>query len=319
MSLGTQRHREEALISGWAVAGEGMAKISKSKGGGPMSPDEMIQRYSADGLRYWAASTSPGRDAVISEEKIQMGMKLATKLWNMARFAEPFIRQGEQNDASPLCLTPADLWIRARCRTLCARVTTAFDAREYASAKTEIESFFWRDLADNYLEMIKQRLYREGGPDPAAAATLRIVFRTVLQLLAPLLPFVTEAIWLELFAGESKASIHRSAWPDPDSLLPSAGGGLPGANDDEDFGEILIAIASAVRRYKSEHALRLGSSLGLLALATADPALARRISASQEDIIGITRAQEFLVGPSLPEDGIELMIERDDLRVAIKV
>jgi valyl-tRNA synthetase len=81
----------DVFISGWGLAGEGMGKISKSRGGGPMPPMQMIERYSADAVRYWAASTSPGKDSIISEEKIQMGAKLVTKLWNLARFAEPFI------------------------------------------------------------------------------------------------------------------------------------------------------------------------------------------------------------------------------------
>ena len=78
---------KDVAISGWGIAGEGMGKISKSRGGGPMAPMEMIERYSADAVRYWAASTGLGKDAVISEEKIQLGAKLVTKLWNVARFA----------------------------------------------------------------------------------------------------------------------------------------------------------------------------------------------------------------------------------------
>ncbi len=107
----------DVLISGWGLAGEGMGKISKSRGGGPMAPMEMIERYSADAVRYWAASTSPGKDAVISEEKIQMGVTLVTKLWNVARFSEPFpgggapfhIRSGRPG------FHPADRWILAAC------------------------------------------------------------------------------------------------------------------------------------------------------------------------------------------------------------
>ncbi|OGO65871.1 MAG: valine--tRNA ligase, partial [Chloroflexi bacterium RBG_19FT_COMBO_47_9] len=82
---------KDVLISGWGLAGEGMGKISKSRGGGPMPPIEMIEKYSADAVRYWAASSSPGRDAVISEEKIQAGARLITKLWNVARFCERFL------------------------------------------------------------------------------------------------------------------------------------------------------------------------------------------------------------------------------------
>ena len=68
-----------------------MGKISKSRGGGPMPPQEMFARYSADAVRYWASSTGAGKDAVISEEKIQLGARLATKLWYVARFCEPFL------------------------------------------------------------------------------------------------------------------------------------------------------------------------------------------------------------------------------------
>lgn len=302
---------KEALISGWAIAGEGMAKISKSKGGGPMAPAEMIGRYSADGLRYWAASTSVGKDAIISEEKIQMGMKLATKLWNVARFAERFLSLGGVEDLAGN-LSPADSWIRAGCAGLVDRVSAAYDEREYSQAKTEIENFFWRDLADNYLEMIKQRLYRSEGPDPAAVSTLKVVFRTVLQLLAPILPYVTEAIWQELFAREGGGSIHRSAWPDARRLDPGWD-----RDDGGDFGETLIAIAGAVRRYKSEHSLSLASELDLLAVGAEDEAKRSLLAEAQEDLLGITRGQRLVVGKDLPDGSLELAVEKAGLRVAI--
>ena len=145
------------LISGWGIAGEGMGKISKSRGGGPMPPMEMIERYSADAVRYWAASTGPGKDAVISEEKIQMGAKLVTKLWNVARFSERFLEGYTPQAAGDLAgqFTPADRWILARLQQLIRRVTALFQDYDYAAAKSEVEIFFWRDLADNYLEMCK--------------------------------------------------------------------------------------------------------------------------------------------------------------------
>ena len=123
------------MISGWGIAGEGMGKISKSKGGGPMPPMEMIQRYSADAVRYWAATTSPGKDAVISEEKIQMGAKLVTKLWNVARFAEAvYLRAMQCLDRSAhgrfhpgRPLDSGRAWTH-----LIGRVTAAFDNYEYA-------------------------------------------------------------------------------------------------------------------------------------------------------------------------------------------
>ncbi|HEV2459392.1 MAG TPA: valine--tRNA ligase, partial [Ktedonobacterales bacterium] len=74
----------DVAISGWGLAPEGAGKISKSRGGGPIAPMAVMEKYSADAARYWAASTGPGKDSVISEEKMQTGLKLATKLWNVA-------------------------------------------------------------------------------------------------------------------------------------------------------------------------------------------------------------------------------------------
>jgi len=82
---------KDVFISGWGIAGKGMEKISKSRGGGPMPPIQMIEKYSADSVRYWAASVGPGKDAVISEEKVKTGVKLTTKMWNVARFCAQFL------------------------------------------------------------------------------------------------------------------------------------------------------------------------------------------------------------------------------------
>ncbi len=166
----------DVAISGWGIAGEGMGKISKSRGGGPMAPLTMIERYSADAVRYWAASTGLGKDAVISEEKIQVGAKLVTKLFNVAKFTERFLEDYSPPQAAAsiisLSFTPADRWILSRTQRLIQRVTALLEEYDYAAAKSEIEVFFWSELADNYLEMVKQRLYNPQHPAyPAARFT----------------------------------------------------------------------------------------------------------------------------------------------------
>src|SRR5262249_28617487 len=129
-------------ISGWGLAPEGMGKISKSRGGGPIAPNEMIARYSADAARYWAASTSLGKDSVISEEKIAEGLKLATKLWKVAKFSERFLK-GYQPPAEPPELSPADRWMLSRTQRLIARTTELLRGYDHAAAKAEVEGFFW--------------------------------------------------------------------------------------------------------------------------------------------------------------------------------
>lgn len=287
------------LISGWGLAGEGAGKISKSRGGGPMPPLEMIERYSADAVRYWAASTSPGKDAVISEEKIQLGARLVTKLWNVARFSEGVLQEYVPLTDMPdeLLFTPADRWILARLNDLVQVVTKLLHQDEYAAAKSETENFFWGDLADNYMEMCKQRLYTPGHPQaPAARYTLYHVLLTMLKLFAPILPYVTEEIYQGLFTERigstaddtaNPPSIHTSGWPSPN----------PAWSDPEalESGEILVQIATAVRRYKSERSLPLGSELPGLQMAVKDAGLAERMRAAIPDLLSVTRARQIQV------------------------
>jgi len=311
---------KNVLISGWGLAGEGMGKISKSRGGGPMAPMDMIQRYSADAVRYWAASTSPGKDTVISEEKIKLGAKLVTKLWNVARFAEPFILQYHPphwadgfQDPTIYPYTPADRWILSRLQRLIVRSTTLLEAYDYATAKSEIENFFWQDLADNYLEMCKLRLY--GPPSSmktAGFATIYQLLLTTIHLFAPFLPFITEEIYRRLFwerlPEDFSPSIHRSSWPLPNPTLED--------ETAEVIGEHLLAIVSAVRRFKSEHSLPLGADLNRLKLSVAGGIsvpigsspentipLAQALAFAELDLRGATRARQIDIVPELDPDG----------------
>jgi valyl-tRNA synthetase len=262
-------------------------------------------------VRYWAASTGPGKDAIISEEKIQMGARLVTKLWNVARFAERFIagisdqesadpRQGSLQPDRPIAdrLSPADRWILSRTQKLVRRATAHLQGYDYAAAKSEIEAFFWTELADNYLEMAKQRLYDPAEATHAAACnTLHVVLLTTLKLFAPFLPYVTEEIYQGIGdqrAGDrgigDRGSIHRQSWPVPD----------PALEDDaaEGVGQTLVEIATAVRRYKSERNLPLGSELNRVQLAAVDgndPGL-EALRSSVEDLKSITRAREIAFG-----------------------
>jgi valyl-tRNA synthetase len=292
-------------ISGWGIAGTGMGKISKSRGGGPMAPKEMIELYSADAVRYWAASTGPGKDAIISEEKIKLGAKLVTKLWNVARFMERFIAGYVLEDPPP-ALSPADRWILGRLQRLVKRMTTFLESYDYAAAKSELESFFWTELADNYLEMCKQRLYDEGNPGRIGAIyTLFRTITTVLQLFAPYLPYVTEEIYQNLLLNKkthsqfSVPSIHLTHWP--------MGEDFPNDPIAEAIGVRLIEIATAVRRYKSEHNLPLGSELSRVKLAIVDPSLVELLREAMGDLMSITRAKTIEVRQA-KEEAIEVEV-----------
>ena len=283
-------------ISGWGLASAGSEKISKSRGGGPLAPLAMIERTSADAVRYWAASTGFGKDAVISEEKVKNGSKLITKLWNVARFSERFL-EGYQPARASYELTPADGWLLARLARLVERVTNLLQSYEYAGAKSEIEIFFWHDLADNYLEMCKERLYGEAGPPREGARyTLYHALLTTIKLFAPFLPYVTEAIYLGLFAANERAiSLHLTGWPQTDPTWASV--------QAEEAGELLLAVATAVRRYKSEAGIALGTELKRLLISTQNVQQTLVLEAAGLDILSVTRARELRVGAGIALNG----------------
>ncbi|MFZ1396806.1 MAG: valine--tRNA ligase, partial [Candidatus Promineifilaceae bacterium] len=283
---------ESVAISGWGLAPTGAGKISKSKQSDVAGPLEMIDQYSADAVRYWAASTGLGKDAIISEEKIQAGAKLVTKLWNVARFCAKFLENWQPGAVNGERLsvngTLADRWLLAHTQQLIARATKLYEQYDYATAKSEIEQFFWQILADNYLEMAKLRLYEGGAASEGARYALYHALLTTLKLLAPILPFVTEQIYQGLFAeNDGSGSIHTSAWP--------VGNAAWGDETAVLHGNQLVEIATAVRRYKSEHNLSLGAELAHLHLHTDDAELAAQLETAVTDLTSITRAKEIVL------------------------
>lgn len=305
---------KEVGISGWGLAPEGTGKISKSKGGGPMAPLTLIERYSADAVRYWAASTGFGKDSVISEEKVQVGARLVTKLWNVARFSERFLEGYRLPDELP-GFSPADRWILAGLQVLIQRLTGLMQAYDYATAKADLETFFWRNLADNYLEMAKQRLYGEGLSSTGfgkegAQYSLYTVLLSMIKLFAPFLPYVTEEIYQGLFAErEGHGSLHRSRWPEVDARLVD-----PQALE---RGDLLVAVASAVRRYKSEQNLSLAVGIDRLQLACSEPDLAAWLEAGRFDLASVTRAERVEVVDVL-DPGLKLILGEGPARAAIR-
>jgi valyl-tRNA synthetase len=292
---------KDIAISGWVVEGRGGGKISKSRGSS-MSPMEMIARYSADAVRYWAASTGMGKDTIVNEEKIALGSKLVTKLWNVAKFSQRFL-EGYQPPAELPDFTPTDRWLLSRTQWLIQRVTELFRNYDYSSAKNETESFFWRELADNYLEMSKERLYDETSElREGARYTLYNVLLTVMRLFAPIMPYITETLYQALFVPiEGEGSIHNSRWPIVSEPLLNVTA--------DAAGETLIGIATAVRRYKSESNISLGSELKRLQLATTDATVASMLQQARTDIMSVTRARQIEVKENLDTDMEEVKAE----------
>ena len=163
-----KRPWKDIMISGWVLADDGSGKISKSRGDKGAAPLELIERYSADAVRYWAASSGLGKDVLLNVGKIQAGVRLVTKLTSIGRFAQRFLA-GDRVPAVVPPLAPMDRWLLSHAQRLIQRCTVLLERYDYAGARQEAETFVWKLLADNYLEFAKQRLYAGDDPDHAAA------------------------------------------------------------------------------------------------------------------------------------------------------
>src|ERR1700693_1962413 len=207
----------DVLIHGTVLAPDGR-RMSKSLGTG-LDPLDLIERFGADATRAWAAYFGTGgQDIRFSEEKIESYQRFANKLWNATRLLLFKLPEG----AAPMPideaeLEPADLWILGRLSAVTRLVTSSFERLEFGPAIEALYDFAWKEVADDYLELIKPRL-QTGDQSTATALSVAVnVLETILRLLHPVMPFVTEELWQRLpHEGET---IMYAPWPLPDETI----------------------------------------------------------------------------------------------------
>jgi valyl-tRNA synthetase len=183
-------------------------RMSKSLGTG-IDPLDEIEVHGADAVRFGLLAMSSGQDVRYSAAKIQQGRDLANKMWNASRLI--LLNAGAAGPADePRPARPEDRWILSRLQRATADITADLDRFDFAHAALELYRFFWSELCDWYLEIVKPRLY-DG--EEEVAATLLWVLRRVLALAHPLMPFVTEEI--HSFLDPEGEMLVVSAYPEP--------------------------------------------------------------------------------------------------------
>ena len=191
----------EAWIMGYGLDEHGL-KMSKSKGN-VLDPLPVIRKYGADTFRFWSANEiNHGYDFRCSEQKIETTKKFLSKLWNVSRFLSSF---PIVKSANP---TMTDKWILSELGNLVAECERGYSEYNFFVSATAIREFVWNVFAAHYIEMVKARAYGSdfGESDrDAAIFTLHKVLSTILRLLAPITPFITDHLWQSLY---SEKSIH---------------------------------------------------------------------------------------------------------------
>lgn len=224
-------------------------KMSKSRGNG-LDPLEFMDRYGADAVRFsLARGANPGADQALAEEWVAGSRNFATKLWNATRFA---IMNGANVDGDLPALTELnaiDRWILSRLDETVSQVDESFEQYEFARACEAIYHFAWDELCDWYLELSKEVF--AAGESTNSQRVLGHVLDTLLRLMHPVMPFVTEELWTSFTGGES---LVISEWPKSN----------PAHRDkaSEKMVTQLQEIVTEVRRFRNDQGVKATQRLG---------------------------------------------------------
>jgi len=194
-------------------------KMTKSKGN-VVDPLELMDQYGTDAVRLTLAQlAAQGRDVILSHDRFAAARAFANKIWNAARFVMMNLEGAPQPLAEPdhAKLELADRWILGRLDVAVVEVTRAIDAYEFNVAAMTIYSFIWHEFCDWYIELAKEPLKAGGERQAATRWVLVRCFDTMLRLLHPIMPFISEETWqvIRPYLGEADLAAHLAIakWP----------------------------------------------------------------------------------------------------------
>ncbi|MEA3453268.1 MAG: valine--tRNA ligase [Patescibacteria group bacterium] len=245
---------KDVVISGFVLDPEGK-KMSKSKGN-IIEPQKIIDEYGTDAMRFWAAQSALGEDLRYSQDEIKIGKRTVIKIWNASKFALMHVENYSPRLTDIKYLEDEDKWILSKFYEAIEQYTNKMDKYEYSRAKEIIDNFFWKNLCDYYLEIVKSRLYNQGDNKTKRAAqfTLYNIILGSLKLYAPIAPFITENVYQDYFRKKEKIkSIHLTRLPKLEKKLYFK----KTANDFE----LVIDAIARIRKHKSEQHLSMKADL----------------------------------------------------------
>ncbi|MET1124149.1 MAG: valine--tRNA ligase [Archaeoglobaceae archaeon] len=263
----------EIVINGM-VFGEDGRKMSKSLGN-VILPEDVIEKYGADALRLWAASGVIGEDVIFSWREVIAASRFQQKFWSITNFVAMHAKNVNEEDRA--YLRDADRWILSKLNRLIAEVRKHMENYRFDEAIKAIRSFAWYEFADNYIELVKNRLYSGTEEEKRGARyALRYVHEALTKMLAPFTPFLAEECWNQLNEG----SVHLQRYPEVEESLIS--------EEAELKGEEIKKIVAEIRKLKHDRGLALNAPLGKVVVYS-------KLDFDVRDIAGATNAEVELV------------------------
>lgn len=219
---------EQVLINGH-ILDENLEKMSASRGN-VVHPDDVVDEYSIDAIRYWCTSSSVGSDIPYKEQELESGERLIRKLWNASRLVQ---NESEMVDERPDDLETVDRWMLNQISEVSEQVDEHLSEYEYSKAMRKLRDSFWNTFCSDYLEVAKLR-----DETKSLHYTLRKSLRSYITMFAPVLSFTSQYIWSNMFSD----NLYEQSWVDISVGLSES--------DVKQTGNVFNAI-SAVRKWKS--------------------------------------------------------------------
>lgn len=294
---------KNVMISGWGLDKSGK-KMSKSLGNF-VAPEEIIEKYSADALRYWAAKANLGQDLRFSEEDVANGRRLLIKLWNAVRFFitnidsiksdedfKPMISAAGIGKLNLADLSIVDGWLLSEFQKTLKACGEYFESYEYSSALRVVSDFFYNIYCDNYLEIVKNIFWEE---DPSfndrkvqSLDTMYYVSFNMLKLFAPFLPFITEELYMSFYKNfETETSIHLCAWPVYRQELINESAAKDVA--------VLLAVLDLSRKLRTNLKLHQNHKVKKIYVYSSDAQLMEIVRNFSTDIMSACRAEDIII------------------------
>ena len=319
---------KKVLIHGLVRDDQGR-KMSKSLGNG-IDPLEIIAEYGADALRMTLLTgNAPGNDMRFYISRVEASRNFMNKVWNASRFL--FMNCSEEEckalsnlsslknptlsellEKVPENLEMADKWILSKLNDVVADVTRNMESFDLGIALDKTQSFIWEEFCDWYIEMVKPRLYNEGGESKHLALwTLLKVLKTSLSLLHPFCPFITEEIY-----DTEKSLFKDDGKPLMTSSFPVYAEELAFPKEEKEVEEVKEAVR-AVRNLRSEMNVA-PSRKATIYLVSEEEALRKSFQHSKVFFATLAFASDVIIRENrdgIPENAVSVLIPKANLYI----
>jgi valyl-tRNA synthetase len=291
--------------------------MSKSRGNG-IDPMDLIAEFGADVMRFGLAAQVTGtQDLKFDRDKLGVYRNFATKIFNAARFVMINLDQPDQSDREPK-ITPdpqtlADRWILSRLAALTDYLNSDESRFEFGSQARSLYIFFWNEFCDWYIEFAKTQLNADAKTRLATQRNLIFVLDNALRLLHPMMPFLSEDIWLKLPHGDSSPSLVVADWPETDDFA------VWRDLEAERSIELLVAVVSALRSTRARYQMSPRTALSVVIRVTGANCQddIRLLDDQRTQIMARANVSDLVISTQIEKPEHSVLVLAEDLEIHI--